>query len=472
MGFFAELDRLIDARGSLLCVGLDPDRRFLPPALAQEPDPLWAWNRAVIEATADLVCAFKPNYAFYEAEGLPGLEALRRTVDCAHAHGVPVILDAKRGDIAHSAEAYARAAFEVWGADAVTVSPYLGGDSVQAFTHWAERGVYLLCHTSNPGAADLQQRSVEGRPLYQAVAELARRWNEHGNLGLVVGATYPQAMRELRQLVPDLPFLAPGVGAQGADLAETVAAGLDAQGRGLVVNVSRAVCTADDPRAAAQALRASLAEARQAALAGPAPLAEPHDGLVAALHEAGCMRLGDFVLHSGQRSPIYLDLRMLVSRPDVLAQVARAYGVLLQGLAFDRLAAIPYAALPIGSAVALLTGRPLIYPRREAKAHGTGRLIEGAWSPGQTVVVLDDLVTTGASKLEAIRPLEEAGLRVRDIVVLIDREQGGRAALEAAGYRVHALLGMRQILASLRRQGRISQDERERVEAFLRSQQP
>ena len=465
------------SRSSLLCVGLDPDRRQLPPAFCGAADSLWAWNRAVIEATHDLAAAFKPNIAFYEAEGPAGLEALRRTIDLAHAHGVPVILDAKRGDIAHSAAAYARAAFELWGADAVTVSPYLGRDSVQAFTQYAERGVYLLCHTSNPGAADLQLLPTEGRPLYQAVAERAAQWNERGNVGLVVGATYPEALRELRGLVPDLPFLVPGVGAQGGDLAAAVQAGLDARGGGLVINVSRAVTTAADPRAAAEALREAMEAARQVALRKGRPEAHQagagapqHDALIAALHEAGCVRFGDFVLHSGQHSPIYLDLRMLVAQPATLRLAAQAYSGLLQGLRYDRLAAIPYAALPIGTAVSLLTGRPLIYPRREAKSYGTRRLIEGAWQPGETAVVLDDLITTGASKLDAIEPLREVGLQVRDIVVLIDREQGGREALAAAGYRVHAVLGMREILESLARQGRISAEEHARVDAFLRGQ--
>lgn len=468
MSFFERLNERICAQGSLLCVGLDPDPARLPTAFAAEADPLWSWNRAVIEATADLAAAFKPNYAFYEAQGLAGLQALVRSIDCAHAHGVPVILDAKRGDIGNTSAAYARAAFEVWGADAVTVSPYLGCDSVRAFTQYAERGVYLLCHTSNLGAVDLQERPVEGRPLYQLVAELAGQWGEHGNVGLVVGATYPEAMRELRTLAPELPFLVPGVGAQGGDLAQAVAAGLDARGGGLLVNASRAVATAPDPRAAALALRDALAAAREAAMATAPAATGAHDALVAALHEGGCVRFGDFVLHSGQHSPIYLDLRMLVSRPDLLWRVARAYAGLLARLDFDRLAAIPYAALPIGSAVALLTNRPLIYPRREAKGYGTQRSIEGAWAAGETVAVLDDLITTGASKVEAIRPLEEAGLAVRDIVVLIDREQGGREAMEAEGYRVHAVLGMREILASLVRQGRISEAQCQEVEAFLR----
>ncbi len=469
MSFFARLDERIRERNTLLCVGLDPDPGQMPPALAGSGAPLWDWNRAVIEATADLVAAFKPNAAFYEAQGVAGLEVLKRTVDCAHAHGVPVILDAKRGDVAHVGVAYARAAFEIWGADAVTVSPYLGRDSVEAFTRYEDRGVYLLCHTSNPGAADLQQQTVCGRPLYQVVAEMAARWNEHGNVGLVVGATYPEEMRAVRALAPDLPFLAPGVGAQGGDLARAVAAGLDARGGGLVVNASRTVIAAADPRAAAMQVRDALAAARQAAQGG-APATGRNDGLIAALHEAECIRFGDFTLHSGKRSPIYLDLRMLVSRPDVLWQAARAYARLLEGLGFDRLAAIPYAGLPIGSAVSLLTNRPLIYPRREAKEYGTKRLIEGAWSAGEVVAVLDDVITNGASKLEAIRPLEEAGLKVSDVVVLIDREQGGAEALAAAGYGLHAVLGVREILASLARQGRISAEEQEGVERYLEGQ--
>ena len=467
MSYFARLEERLRGQGSLLCVGLDPDVQQLAAQPAGEDDRLWAWSRRVIEETADLAAAFKPNCAFYEAAGLAGLAALRRAIDCAHAHGVPVVLDAKRGDIAHSSVAYARAAFEVWGADAVTVSPYLGQDSVEAFARYADRGVYLLCHTSNPGAADLQERTAEGQPLYHLVAQLAERWNTNGNIGLVVGATYPEAIRELRALTPDLPFLVPGVGAQGGDLDQAVAAGLDARGGGLLVNASRAVAGAADPRAAAVALHDALAAARRAAVRAAPVAPDPLDGLIAALYEAGCVRFGDFVLHSGQHSPIYLDLRVLVSRPDVLWRVARAYAGLLRGLDFQRLAAIPYAALPIGTAVALLAARPLIYPRREAKGYGTQRLIEGTWSAGEQVAVLDDLITTGASKLEAIRPLEDAGLKVQDIVVLIDREQGGREAMEAAGYRVHAVLGMRRILASLVRQGRISEAQREEVEAFL-----
>jgi orotate phosphoribosyltransferase len=189
--------------------------------------------------------------------------------------------------------------------------------------------------------------------------------------------------------------------------------------------------------------------------------------LTLTLDEIGCIRFGDFILASGQRSPIYIDLRLLVSHPSVLRQVAQAYAQLLRPLAFDRLAAIPYAALPIGTAVSLELGCPLIYPRKEVKGYGTKRAVEGKFQQGERIVVLDDLITTGASKLEAIAPLEELGLRVEDVVVLIDREQGGREYLEEQGYRLHAVFGLGEILGVLAQHGRTSTAQRDKVKAFL-----
>ena len=248
-GFFHWLEESIEKNDSLLCVGLDPrvDR------LAGED--VFAFNQRIIDATSDLVCAYKPNFAFYEALGLSGLEALQRTVEYIHQRGLPVILDAKRGDIGPTAEAYAHAAFHVWAADAVTVNPYLGGDSVAAFAQHEDKGVFVLCHTSNPSAEELQTLDVGGQPLYLQVAELVRKWNTHGNIGLVVGATYPQVLAEMRRTFPEMWFLVPGVGAQGGDLEATVHAGLNADGRGLIINVARSVIFADDPRRVARDLR-------------------------------------------------------------------------------------------------------------------------------------------------------------------------------------------------------------------------
>ncbi len=472
MGFYQNLTEAARRNDSLLCVGLDPRPEKLPPG-----DDLFTFNRRIVDATRDLVCAYKPNSAFYEAAGPEGLEALRQTIAYIHeTAGVPVILDAKRNDIGSTAEAYARAAFEVWGADAVTVNPYLGHDSVAPFTAYTERGVFLLCHTSNPGATDLQTLPCPSRPLYEAVAEKAAAWGT----GLVVGATYPEALARVRALVPEAWVLLPGVGAQGGDLAAALAAGLRTDGLGLIVNVSRDILYAADPRQAALDLRARINAARVGRGAF-----RPYDrrtALTLALADIGAIQFGEFTLASGKKSPIYIDLRLLASHPGVLRQVALAYADLIcqtsnverqassvkrQTSNVNRLAAIPYAALPIGTAVALELDLPLIYPRKEAKAHGTARQIEGEFRPGDRVVVLDDLITTGGSKLEAIAPLEAAGLVVRDVVVLIDREQGGREELEAAGYRLHAVLGLRQMLDMLVEAGRISAGQRDEVTAFL-----
>jgi uridine monophosphate synthetase len=463
MQFYRWLEETARQNDSLLCVGLDPR----PERLAAGDD-LLRFNQRIVDATRDLVCAYKPNFAFYESAGPEGLESLRQTVQYIHdTTGVPVILDAKRNDIGSTAKAYARAAFEVWGADALTVNPYLGGDSVAPFTAYAEQGVFLLCHTSNPGATDLQTLPCPSRPLYEIVAEQAAAWGT----GLVVGATYPQALARIRALAPEAWILLPGVGAQGGDLEAALAAGLRADGLGVVVNASRGVIYAGDPRQAALDLQRQINAGRHGAAAAAF---DPRASLTLALADIGAIQFGTFRLASGQESPIYVDLRLLAAHPGVLRQVAHAYAGLLRrevGIgeagAGIRLAAIPYAALPIGTAVALELDLPLLYPRKEIKGHGTGRQIEGDFQPGDRVVVLDDLITTGGSKLAAIEPLEAAGLTVQDVVVLIDREQGGPEELAAAGYRLHAVLRLSEMLELLVGAGRIDAQQRDAVAAFL-----
>jgi orotidine-5'-phosphate decarboxylase len=236
--FFEKLERAARKNGSLLCVGLDPDPALMP------VDDVADFNRAIIAATSDYVCAYKPNLAFYEALGEKGMAALRETL-AAIPDDIPTIGDAKRGDIGNTAKAYARALFDDLGFDAATVNPYLGGDAVEPFLEREEKAAFILCRTSNPGARDLQDLAVSdgdaSRPLFEVVAEMAARWNTRGNVGLVVGATYPEELRRVRQICPDMTFLVPGVGAQGGDLAAVMANGLDAKGGGLIINVSRQV---------------------------------------------------------------------------------------------------------------------------------------------------------------------------------------------------------------------------------------
>jgi len=421
-----------------------------------------------MDAAAPFACAFKPNAAFYEARGLAGWTALQRVIAHAQAAGKPVILDAKRGDIASTAEAYAAACFDALGADAVTMNPLLGGDTVECFAR-AGKGVFLLCHTSNPGAQDLQEQDVGGRPFFELLAEKALGWNRHDNLGLVVGATYPDQLARVRAIAPRMWILLPGVGTQGGDLEASLDAGLDAQAGRLLVNVSRAVCAARDPGAAAAEFRDRINAVRKAPhrARAAAPARSLRDEVALGLHSLGAVRFGEFTLKSGKKSPVYIDLRLLVSDPALMARVARLFQEMLAPLAFDRIAAIPYGGLPIGQAVALATGRPLLYPRREVKEYGTKKAIEGAFSPGETAVVLDDLVTTGGSKLEAMEPLLQAGLVVKDVAVLVDREQGGAQELAARGVALHAALTLGQILETLVRHGRITDSVKAEVHAAL-----
>jgi orotidine-5'-phosphate decarboxylase len=248
--------QMIESRwraSTTISVGLDPEPARLPEDLRHE-DPctaIWELNRRVILATADLAAAYKPNIAFYEALGEGGITALRRTVETVrkHAPGVPVLLDAKRADIGSTNEKYATAIFDDLDADAVTVHPYLGPEAMAPILDRADKGVFVLCRTSNPGAGRYQDLLVDGAPLYQHIAhDVATEWNRHGNCGLVVGATYPEEMRAVRAAVGDLPILVPGIGAQGGDVVATVTSGTDSRGWGLLLNAGRSLMYAFEDR--------------------------------------------------------------------------------------------------------------------------------------------------------------------------------------------------------------------------------
>jgi len=267
--FAARLARAHATSGSLVCVGLDPDHGRLPREISAAPEPLFAFNRRIIDATADLAAAFKPQIAFYSALGKEAeLTASIQYIRERAPHAL-VILDAKRCDIGNTAEAYASEAFDRYGADAVTVNPYMGEDSVRPFLARRDRGAILLCRTSNSGACDFQDLLVDGLPLYRRVAERAdRHWNGNQNLMLVVGATCPDEMAGLRRAHPGLWFLVPGIGAQGGDLESTLAAGLDADGGGMLISSSRAIIfagggTHDAIRGAAAELHAGINAGRR-----------------------------------------------------------------------------------------------------------------------------------------------------------------------------------------------------------------
>jgi orotidine-5'-phosphate decarboxylase len=254
----------ITQHNSLLCVGLDPDLARLPQHLKQHPDAVFEFCRQIIDATSDVVAAFKPNIAFFEALGPAGIDVLTRLMHLPRHNFW--ILDAKRGDIGNTASAYAQAAFDHFQSDAVTVNPYMGGDSLTPFLERPNHGAFLLCRTSNPGSRDIQELVLaDGRPLYLAIATLAQQqWNGNHNVGLVVGATQAAALAEVRQLCPDLPFLLPGIGAQGGDLQQALQAGLDRERAGVLINTSRSVLYASSGTDFATAARAEAIRTRDA----------------------------------------------------------------------------------------------------------------------------------------------------------------------------------------------------------------
>ena len=483
LDFFAKLEAAIERNHSLLCVGLDPNPAQLPPQFrANYGDPLQAmlaWNRTIIEATTPFAAVYKPNIAFYEALGFPGAKLLRDTLD-AIPDEIPVLLDAKRGDMGNTATAYAQAVFAHWGVDAVTLNAYLGRESLEPFLAYPDKGLFVVCHTSNAGATDFQELEISdwrtldrepNQPLYIHLARTVVQWGN--NVGLVVGATFPEAIQATRAAAPDAWFLIPGIGAQGGDLEASVTAGIRQDKQGIIVNASRSLAQAGDIAAAAKQMRDDMNAARSTksfAVGVPTESAalQGHDAkLVDGLVDLTAVKFGDFTLASGQHSPIYIDLRLLVSEPSLLAMAADAYTKLVAGLQDDRVAGVPYAALPIATAVSLRTGIPMIYTRKEAKTHGLGKDVEGNWQPGDRVVIIEDLITSGGSIIKSAHRLRELGLVVEEAIVLIDRDQGGVANLAAEGIHAQAVFTLPTILDYLVASGRMEASVAADVRAFL-----
>ncbi len=260
-------------QGKFLCVGLDTDFEKIPEEARQAGvgETIVAFNRAIIDATKDLVCAFKPNSAFYEAHGDVGWKALRETIQYINeqAPDVPVILDAKRADIGNTNIGYVRSAFDHLHADAITVHPYFGSDALGAFFERRDKGIIVLCRSSNPNSGEIQNLQVDGPsttlgasiPLYQVIARMvAGPWNENGNCAIMAGATHVEELGEVRKIVGDMPILIPGIGVQGGDLEKTVAAAKDSRGRGMIISVSRSIIFASDGKDFAEAAREKAAE--------------------------------------------------------------------------------------------------------------------------------------------------------------------------------------------------------------------
>ena len=466
MDFFTLLEKAVEKKNSLLCIGIDP--QDLTPEESSEGkiyNHLVRFGERLVTETAQYAVCFKPNIAFYEAHGPQGLKALKKTIEMV-PDDVPVIIDSKRSDIGNTAKAYARSLFGYYQAHATTLNPFLGRESVLPFLEWQGRGLFILCRTSNPGSVSFQEikvREKEGgkfTPFYLLVAKDVSSWGK--NIGLVVAGNLPEVVKEIRTILPDIWILAPGVGAQGGTVKEALEAGMRKDGSGILLNVSRAVSRADSPGKAAEAIRDDIVRVRKGKDISVPETAVPEKfrstelhkkapseeklSLVRDLIRAGCFELGRFKLKSGQLSPFYIDLRMIISSPALLSLAASAYSRLLQEINYERIAGIPYAGIPLATAVSMRLDRPMIFPRLEMKEHGTGRRIEGAYSRGESVVLLDDLITTGKSKIEAIEVLRGEGLVVQHLVVLVERGRSGREELSNAGVQLHSYLNISEFL--------------------------
>ena len=474
MNFFDKLNRAIARNQSLLFVGLDPNPEMMPSRYSSQGDTasiidgLWEWLQYQISETADKVCAYKPTLGFYQALGIQGLELLQRTLAAIPAD-IPIILDAKHGDL-NTSTMFARTLFEEWQVDAITVSPYAGQDHVAPFLVYPDKAVFVLCCTSNPAAVALQQYPTTESPLYLQVVKEAKTWGTPEQLGLEVGTTEPDILASIRAVAPERLILARSIWAEGGDLTKILAAGLNANGDGLLIPVPQDMLGSEHPSEGIESLREQVNQARTQIIREGSTCSvwfpdvcllnqHPQLDLILQLYDIGCIMFGNFVQASGATFPYYIDLRKIISNPQIFHQILSAYADILKNLSFDRIAGIPYGSLPTATGLSLRLNRPMIFPRKEVKAHGTRRVIEGNFYPGETVVVVDDILISGKSAMEGAEKLKSAGLNVHDIVVFMDHEQGVKERLRENGYRGHAVLTISEITETLYQAGRINEEQ-------------
>ncbi|MBN3875585.1 MULTISPECIES: bifunctional orotidine-5'-phosphate decarboxylase/orotate phosphoribosyltransferase [unclassified Nostoc] len=470
MNFFDKLNGNILQNQSLLFVGLDPNPEMMPGRYESEEliAGLEKWLQFIIAETADFVCAYKPTLGFYEALGIPGLELLYKTLAAIPAH-IPVILDAKHSDL-NTSTIFAQTVFTQWQVDAITLSPYTGQDHVAPFLVYPDKAVFILCCTSNPGAEALQQYPTNESPLYLQVVKESKTWGTPEQLGLEVGTTNPEVLALIRAVAPERIIMARSIWAEAQNLKQILEAGLNSNGDGLLIPVPQDMLVNTQLAEEVQSLRAEINQIKTEIVHENSTCSvwfpdvcflnqHPHQDLILQLYDLDCIMFGSFVQASGAIFPYYIDLRKIISNPQVFNQVLTAYEDILKNLNFDRLAGIPYGSLPTATGLALRLHCPMIFPRKEVKAHGTRRVIEGNFHTGETVVVVDDILISGKSVMEGAGKLESAGLKVNDIVVFIDHEQGVKDRLQQNGYCSHAVLTISEITNTLYQAGRINEEQ-------------
>ncbi|MBD2089983.1 bifunctional orotidine-5'-phosphate decarboxylase/orotate phosphoribosyltransferase [Microcoleus sp. FACHB-1515] len=464
MNFSDKLSRSIALHNSLLFVSLDPNPELMPDRYANSLDGLRNWMQDVIAATIESVCAYKPTIGFYEAIGAGGLELLEQTLSLIPPE-IPVILDAKHNDL-NTSTLLARTIFGKWKIDAITISAYAGQDLAAPFLLYAGKAVFVTCKTSNMSAIAIQQDSN----LYLQIIKEARNWGTPEQVGLEVGTTAPEVMAKVRSIAPERLILARSIWANPDSLNDILAAGLNNNAEGLLIPIPQDWLASKQLNEQVRSLNQTINFVRESVRQSgsscdlwlsnlPNSDSHPQQDLIVQLFDIGCILFGEFVQASGAVFPYYIDLRKIISNPQIFHQILNAYADILQNLQFDRIAGIPYGSLPTATGLALRLNRPMIFPRKEVKAHGTRRVIEGNFVPGETVVVVDDILISGKSAIEGAGKIESVGLNVEDIVVFLDHEQGVKDRLKASGYRAHSVLTLSEISTTLHRVGRISEEQ-------------
>jgi uridine monophosphate synthetase len=478
--FFDKLLATVENNQSLLYLALDPDPETMPAIVSMTAEEtksfvtdLLSKLKSAIDQTADLICACKITLGFYQSLGIPGWELLPQILTIIPPQ-IPVILDAKHCDL-NTSTVFAKLVFQDWPVDAITLSPYAGFDQVAPFLLYAGKTVFVLCATANASAAALQEYPTPENPLYLQLVRVSQTWGTPEQIGLEVGVM-PDMLARIRQAAPERLILVEGDIAEENDLteenelAQLLAAGLNKNGEGLLLPVPPSLLAGKESRREIEKLRDNINQQRMRAIEGSPTCElwlpdvcflqpEPYRDLILQLYDIGCVVFGDHVQASGAVFPYYIDLRKIISIPQIFHQIVSAYADILKNLKFDRIAGIPYGSLPTATGLALRMERPMIFPRKEVKTYGAGKLIEGHFQPGETIVVVDDILISGKSVMEGAGKLKSAGLNVEDIVVLIDHEQGVKDKLQANGYSAHSVLALSEIAQTLYQANRIDTEQ-------------
>jgi orotidine-5'-phosphate decarboxylase len=475
-------------QGKFVCIGLDQHS--------------FSKNKKIVDQTFDLVLAYKPNAAFYEAEGSKGWKELEKIVSYIRRKdsSIPIILDAKRADIGSTNDGYAKAYFDTLGVDAITVHPYLGKEAIQPFLDHKDKGSIILVKTSNPGAGELQDLKVGGVPLYIYVAkQVADKWNANGNCAVVVGATYPKELSEVRKVIGDLPILVPGIGTQGGDLEATLKNGLDSKGQGVIISSSRAIINAKSPREATLNLHNQISQ-----ILGKEPLLKDSQMKLADLFlstktEAKVLRRkrvnGGFQFYQFIRktspidfpanseefaikvhekepdaplSPIYVNLRNLPV--NLLKEIAKVLAEVALNEKYDLCTGIPNTANVFAQYYSKASKIPYIDVFEKIGTSTDRKLVsaKGAKSgKGKKLLVIDDVISQGHSKFEAIKVAEDLGYKV-GLLVLIDRSQGGSQVLKEKGYSLYSAFSIFPLIDYYLKNKKITQTQYKSIKSYFK----